>query len=131
MTPGPKTATDFGRSFHEKTSSFTTSRSAAPRSTGGIDGDEPVAITARVKSMRVWSSTSIDVALVNGYGFPRAHGGPMYAADRRGLTAVLADIDEAHRVGGVGSEPAPLLVELAKSGGTLGAWRRDSSRSQE
>ncbi len=76
-------------------------------------------------------ASDIDVALVNGYGFPRAHGGPMYAADRRGLPALLADLDEAHRVGGVGSEPAPLLVELAKSGGTLGAWRRDLSRSQE
>ena len=76
-------------------------------------------------------ASDIDVALVNGYGFPRARGGPMYAADRRGLAAVLADIDEAHRVAGVGSEAAPLLVELAKSGGTLGAWRRDLSRSQE
>jgi 3-hydroxyacyl-CoA dehydrogenase len=76
-------------------------------------------------------ASDIDVALVNGYGFPRAHGGPMYAADRRGLPALLADLDEAHRVGGVGSEPAPLLVELARSGRTLGAWRRDPSRSQE
>ena len=76
-------------------------------------------------------ASDIDVALVNGYGFPRAHGGPMYAADRRGLPALLADLDEAHRVGGVGSEPAPLLVALARSGGTLGAWRRDLSRPQE
>lgn len=76
-------------------------------------------------------ASDIDVALVNGYGFPKAHGGPMYAADRRGLAAVLADIEEAHRVGGVGSEPAPLLVALAASGGTLGGWRRDLSRPQE
>ena len=55
----------------------------------------------------------------------------MYAADRREMPALLADLDEAHRVGGVGSEPAPLLVELARSGGTLGAWRRDLSRPQE
>ena len=76
-------------------------------------------------------ASDIDVALANGYGFPRAHGGPMYAADRRGLPALLADLDEAYRVGGVGSEPAPLLVELARGGGTLGAWRRDLSRPQE
>jgi 3-hydroxyacyl-CoA dehydrogenase len=76
-------------------------------------------------------ASDIDVALVNGYGFPRAHGGPMYAADRRGLGAVLADVGEAHRAGGVGSEPAPLLVELARRGGTLAAWRRDPFRPQE
>jgi len=69
-------------------------------------------------------ASDIDVALVNGYGFPRRHGGPMWAADRRGLPAVLADVEEAHRVGGVGSAPAALLVELAHSGRTLGAWRR-------
>ena len=69
-------------------------------------------------------ASDIDVALVNGYAFPRALGGPMYAADARGLATVLAEVETAHRVGGVGSEPAPLLVELARSGGTFAAWRR-------
>ncbi len=69
-------------------------------------------------------ASDIDVTLVNGYGFPRANGGPMYAADRRGLATVLADVEAAHRAGGVGSEPAPLLVDLARSGGTFAGWRR-------
>lgn len=69
-------------------------------------------------------ASDIDVTLVNGYAFPRALGGPMYAADARGLTTVLAEVEIAHRVGGVGSEPAPLLVDLARHGGTFAGWRR-------
>jgi len=69
-------------------------------------------------------ASDIDVALVNGYAFPRALGGPMFAADERGLAAVLDDVREAHRAGGVGSEPAPLLVDLAASGGRLTDWTR-------
>ncbi len=46
MTPGPKMATDVGRSSHSNTSSLTTSRSPSPRSDGGTAGAEPVAMTA-------------------------------------------------------------------------------------
>ncbi len=70
-------------------------------------------------------ASDIDVALVNGYGFPRRKGGPMWTADRQGLTAVLAEVERAHLAGGAGSEPAPLLVNLARAGGTFGAWRHD------
>jgi 3-hydroxyacyl-CoA dehydrogenase len=66
----------------------------------------------------------IDVAMVNGYGVPRTLGGPMWAADQRGLAATLAEVEAAYRVGGAGSEPASLLQELAASGGTLTGWRR-------
>lgn len=69
-------------------------------------------------------ASDIDVTLVNGYAFPRARGGPMYAADQRGLAAVLDDVEAAHRAGGVGSEPAPLLVQLARTGGTFARWQR-------
>ncbi len=68
-------------------------------------------------------ASDIDVAMVNGYAFPRRKGGPMWAADRQGLTAVLAEVERAHRAGGAGSEPAPLLVDLAHAGGTFGDWR--------
>lgn len=66
----------------------------------------------------------IDVAMVNGYGVPRTLGGPMWAADQRGLAATLDEVEAAYRVGGAGSEPASLLQELAASGGTLTGWRR-------
>lgn len=69
-------------------------------------------------------ASDIDVAMVNGYGVPHTLGGPMWAADHRGLAATLAEVEAAYRVGGAGSEPASLLQELAASGGTLTGWRR-------
>src|SRR4051812_32447379 len=63
--------------------------------------------------------SDIDLVFVNGYGFPRLKGGPMLAADRQGLAKVLGDVEEAAAVGGAGSEPAPLLVRLAREGRTL------------
>jgi 3-hydroxyacyl-CoA dehydrogenase len=67
----------------------------------------------------------IDVIWVNGYGFPRYRGGPMHYADRIGLDRVCAKIAEfADRYGSRYWEPPPLLAELARSGGSFGAWRR-------
>ncbi len=62
----------------------------------------------------------VDMIYLNGYGFPRNRGGPMFQADAIGLTGVL----EALRVRAVGRngwawEPAPLLAELAAKGGTF------------
>ncbi|MFD1330137.1 FAD-dependent oxidoreductase [Mycoplana ramosa] len=68
-------------------------------------------------------ASDIDLAFVNGYGFPRLKGGPMWAADQIGLSRLLEEVEAAHQAGGVGSEPAPLLIELARTGGTFAAWR--------
>ncbi|MFG1462933.1 FAD-dependent oxidoreductase [Xanthobacter sp. DSM 24535] len=68
-------------------------------------------------------ASDIDLAFVNGYGFPRLKGGPMWAADRLGLAGVLAEMEAAHVAGGTGSEPAELLVELAKSGRSFADWQ--------
>ena len=68
-------------------------------------------------------ASDIDVAFVNGYGFPAAKGGPMWTADRIGLDKILTEMESAHAVGGAGSEPAPLLIELARSGRKFGDWR--------
>ncbi len=73
--------------------------------------------------------SDIDLVFVNGYGFPRSKGGPMFAADQMGLAAVLAEVEEAARVGGVGSEPAPLLVRLAKEGGSFAAYQESATAS--
>lgn len=70
-----------------------------------------------------YRASDIDLAFVNGYGFPRLKGGPMWAADRIGLDAILAEVEAAHTVGGVGSEPAALLVDLARAGKTFTIWR--------
>lgn len=74
--------------------------------------------------------SDIDLVFVNGYGFPRQKGGPMFAADRRGLAGVLADAEEAARAGGAGSEPAPLLVQLAREGSSFAQWQASQSGRQ-
>ncbi|TWS21722.1 hypothetical protein FK268_23115 [Tsukamurella sputi] len=62
-------------------------------------------------------SSDIDVVYVSGYGFPRHLGGPMYYADQIGLDRVLAELIADNPDGW---QPAPLLVRLAKEGGTFG-----------
>ncbi|WP_454688131.1 3-hydroxyacyl-CoA dehydrogenase NAD-binding domain-containing protein [Achromobacter aloeverae] len=59
----------------------------------------------------------IDAIWMNGYGFPRYRGGPMYYADRIGLPRILARIHAyAEQVGAQYWTPAPLLAELARKG---------------
>lgn len=63
-------------------------------------------------------ASDIDVAFVNGYGFPRAKGGPIWAADEMGLTALLDEIKKAEIT------PAALLLERAKENRRLHDWRQ-------
>ena len=58
----------------------------------------------------------IDVVYVAGYGFPIFRGGPMFYADTVGLPAVLETIQRFYEQHGEFWEPAPLLLELVKSG---------------
>jgi 3-hydroxyacyl-CoA dehydrogenase len=64
-------------------------------------------------------SSDIDLVLINGYGYPAWRGGPMFEADRIGLATVLAQVERMRAGDGFGFEPAPLLVELARSGKTF------------
>lgn len=61
--------------------------------------------------------SDIDLVMINGYGFPARAGGPMFAADRAGLPQVAARLAALHRQNGPGTEPAPLLLDLAARGG--------------
>lgn len=65
--------------------------------------------------------SDIDVVMLFGYGFPRWRGGPMEAADLRGLFEIRRDLD---RFGGEDAEfwmPEPLLGELIKNGKNFGS----------
>jgi 3-hydroxyacyl-CoA dehydrogenase len=65
-------------------------------------------------------SADIDVVYLNGYGFPAWRGGPMFYADTVGLKTVLARIEEfRQRHGDDLWSPAPLLRQLAETGGTF------------
>ncbi|MFL6144084.1 MAG: 3-hydroxyacyl-CoA dehydrogenase NAD-binding domain-containing protein [Labedaea sp.] len=62
-------------------------------------------------------ASDIDVVYLNGYGFPRHRGGPMWYADHVGLANVLAALRRFH--GDDGWQPAPLLVRLAAEDGSF------------
>jgi 3-hydroxyacyl-CoA dehydrogenase len=61
----------------------------------------------------------VDIVYVYGYGFPPHRGGPMWYADEIGVANVLARIQEFRKEFGPAWEPAPLLVQIAQSGGTF------------
>jgi 3-hydroxyacyl-CoA dehydrogenase len=62
----------------------------------------------------------VDVVYLNGYGFPRWRGGPMFHADTLGLDTVLGKLGTLQALTGDPCwQPAPLLVELAGKGQSL------------
>jgi 3-hydroxyacyl-CoA dehydrogenase len=64
-------------------------------------------------------ASDIDVVYVNGFGFPRHRGGPMFYADTVGLPTVLARVLEYRRQFGDYWQPSPLLLKLASEGGSF------------
>jgi 3-hydroxyacyl-CoA dehydrogenase len=59
----------------------------------------------------------IDVIWVHGFGFPAYRGGPMYHADRIGLSSLLGRLRYyADAVGAEYFAPAPLIEQLAAKG---------------
>ena len=71
-------------------------------------------------------ASDIDVIYLNGYGFPAWRGGPMFYADRVGLSVIHDRIKQFERELGARWAPAPLLARLAASGGTF----RDHDRAR-
>ncbi len=64
--------------------------------------------------------SDIDVVWINGYGWPRYRGGPMYWADHLGLDVVLDKIRSyGARLDGDHWEPAPLLERLVANNETF------------
>ena len=61
-------------------------------------------------------ASDIDVTFLNGYGFPRYQGGPMYWAQQYGLAKVLEIVRSYHQTQGEVWAPAPLLEKLVAAG---------------
>jgi 3-hydroxyacyl-CoA dehydrogenase len=61
-------------------------------------------------------ASDIDVAWVNGFGWPAWRGGPMHHADNLGLDVVLAGLKRYEGTVGPEFEPAPLIQTLAAEG---------------
>ena len=65
-------------------------------------------------------ASDIDVVYCHGYGFPRFRGGPMHAAEARGLQSVVERIEEFQQMLDPGNWVlAPLLERLSNDGGSL------------
>ncbi len=62
-------------------------------------------------------SGDIDVVMVNGYGFPRWRGGPMFMADEMGAAEILRRIEALAKDDAYFWKPAALLKRLAETGG--------------
>ena len=70
-------------------------------------------------------ASDVDVVWINGYGFPRWRGGPMFHADETGLPYVVERLSAfAKSSGDATLQPAPLLVELAQANSSFAAWDR-------
>ncbi|MCZ6591384.1 MAG: 3-hydroxyacyl-CoA dehydrogenase NAD-binding domain-containing protein [Alphaproteobacteria bacterium] len=67
-------------------------------------------------------ASDIDVIWLNGYGFPRHRGGPMFYGDTVGLRAVCDTLDRCHREWGDKWQPAALLRQLANAGSSFAEW---------
>ena len=62
----------------------------------------------------------VDIVYLNGYGFPKWRGGPMFHADSLGLATVIGKLKTLQELTADPCwEPAPLLVQLAGDGRTL------------
>lgn len=61
-------------------------------------------------------ASDIDTAMVLGFGFPRWRGGPMMAADLKGLLKVRRDLEEFARDEPQFWQPEPVFDELIKNG---------------
>ncbi|MEZ5666607.1 MAG: 3-hydroxyacyl-CoA dehydrogenase NAD-binding domain-containing protein [Alphaproteobacteria bacterium] len=61
-------------------------------------------------------AADIDVVFLNGYGFPRPWGGPLFWADEVGVAAVSALVDRLAAADPTAWQVAPLLASLAADG---------------
>ena len=71
-------------------------------------------------------ASDVDLVWINGYGWPRHLGGPMFYADEIGLPRIVTKLREmaAETPGDPSLQPAALLVQLADSGQTFAQWQK-------
>ena len=71
-------------------------------------------------------ASDVDLVWINGYGWPRHLGGPMFFADEVGLKRIVARLAEfaAETPGDPSLKPAALLVALADKGLGFADWQK-------
>jgi 3-hydroxyacyl-CoA dehydrogenase len=75
-------------------------------------------------------AVDIDIIYLNGYGYPSWRGGPMWYANTVGLKKVYERVKEFNDRFGELWEPAPLLRQLAESGGTFADFDKGMAASR-
>lgn len=73
-----------------------------------------------------YRASDIDLVWINGYGWPRWTGGPMFHADERGLGHIVARLEAfaADTPADPSLQPASLLRELADQNLTFAEWQK-------
>jgi 3-hydroxyacyl-CoA dehydrogenase len=73
-----------------------------------------------------YRASDIDLVWVNGYGWPRWTGGPMFHADEVGLRTVVERLEAfaADTPDDASLKPAALLRELAANGSSFSEWQK-------
>ena len=73
-----------------------------------------------------YRASDIDLVWINGYGWPRWTGGPMFHADETGLKHIVERLDAfaADTPSDPSLKPAALLRELAEKGSTFAEWQK-------
>ncbi|KEQ53229.1 3-hydroxyacyl-CoA dehydrogenase NAD-binding domain-containing protein [Sphingobium chlorophenolicum] len=71
-------------------------------------------------------ASDVDLVWINGYGWPRHLGGPMFHADETGLAKIVAKLREmaAETPDDPSLQPAALLTELAEKGQSFAEWQK-------
>ena len=67
-------------------------------------------------------ASDLDVIWINGYGWPKYLGGPMYYADQVGLNQVLRTLKKLQASHGDDFEPAPLIEKLIRENKTFKSY---------
>jgi len=76
-----------------------------------------------------YRASDIDTVWVNGYGWPRWTGGPMFWADEQGLGKLVEQLDvlAAETPDDPSLKPAKLLRDLAEQGSSFAQWQKARS----
>ena len=70
-------------------------------------------------------ASDVDLVWINGYGWPRHLGGPMFYADEVGLVHIVKRLEDfASDTDDPSLKPAALLRELAESGTSFSEWQQ-------
>ena len=72
-------------------------------------------------------ASDLDVMWLNGFGFPRYRGGPMYWGDTIGAERIYNQVAAWHQQFGDRWKPSQLLRETAEKGGKLRELKADIS----